>query len=251
MNKVGLIGASGLIGSHLLNHLINDDHFESIRLISRRPLFSNPNTSVQVPENTEEYPGGQAIDDQAVQKKNDTFSHPKVEVVIIDFDDLTAFEAALKGLSIVFCSVGTTRRKDPRPETYRKVDYDIPVNAARLAKKQNCEKFLLISSVGADSHSTNFYLKLKGEVEEIVRELQLPQVSIFRPSLLLGTRDEFRLGERLAQVLLPLFSWVIPSNYQPIEASEVAQAMIWEAKQSKHGFEILHYDDMKMAQKIE
>jgi uncharacterized protein YbjT (DUF2867 family) len=93
----------------------------------------------------------------------------------------------------------------------------------------------LVSSVGADSSSSNFYLRLKGEVEQAIEKMPIPYVGIFQPSLLLGNRNEFRLGERISQLIMPVFSFVIPSKYKPIAAKQVAKAMIREAIQDQKG----------------
>lgn len=151
-----IIGSTGLIGSQVLELLLNDKHFSSIKIIVRRPL---------------------------------SIDHPKARVVVIDFADDAAFKQAVSGSGAVFCAVGTTQQKvKGNKEAYRKVDYDIPVHAARFCAEAGVGQFLLVSSVGADSNSNNFYLKLKGEVEDAVKRMNIPSVSIFRPSVLLGKR---------------------------------------------------------------
>lgn len=207
-----LIGATGLIGGHLLNLLQNDIDFQRVRILVRRPL--------------------------AIQ-------HPKIEIIVLDFADENAFRAAIKGSEMVFCSIGTTQKKVQGDKTaYRKVDFDIPTLAARLCAEEGCAQFLLVSSVGADSKSGNFYLQLKGEVEDAVRAAGVASVGIFRPSMLLGQRQEFRLGERLGQMAMSLLSFLIPSHYKAIEAVAVAKAMLATAKNKKQGFTIYHYKEM-------
>lgn len=207
-----LIGATGLIGGHLRNMLQNDIDFQRVRILVRRPL--------------------------AIQ-------HPKIEVIVLDFSDENAFRAAIKGSEMVFCSIGTTQKKVQGDKTaYRKVDFEIPTRAARLCAEEGCKQFLLVSSVGADSKSSNFYLQLKGEVEDEVRAAGVASVAIFRPSMLLGQRQEFRLGERLGQVVMSFLSFLIPSHYKAIEAVTVAKAMLSISKTKKQGFEIYHYKEM-------
>jgi uncharacterized protein YbjT (DUF2867 family) len=155
-----IIGSTGLIGSYLLKHLKKHDSFSTIRLLVRRPV------------------------------QND---HPKVQVKLIDFNDHESFKLGIDGSDVVFCAIGTTQAKvKGDKEAYRKVDYDIPVKAARFCKETGCSQFLLVSSIGADSKSKNFYLQLKGEVEDAIKQISLESVSIFRPSLLLGNRKETR-----------------------------------------------------------
>jgi uncharacterized protein YbjT (DUF2867 family) len=126
-----IIGATGLIGSNLLKLLITDDNFKTISVLVRHPFESND---------------------------------PKVRVYIIDFSDQEAYRRALAGNDVVFCATGTTRKKVKGDMVaYRKVDVDIPVNASRICSESGCRSFLQPSSVGADSKSGNFYLKMKGE----------------------------------------------------------------------------------------
>ena len=162
-----LIGATGLIGNYLLEELLNDDYFDTVRILIRRPVDS---------------------------------THPKLEKKLVDFTDTESFRLSLEGSDVVFCAVGTTQKKVKGDKAaYRKVDYDIPVNAARFCKMNGCGKFILVSSVGANSNSSNFYLKLKGEVEDAVKAAGLRSVHIMRPSMLLGYRKEFRSGEKIGQ----------------------------------------------------
>jgi uncharacterized protein YbjT (DUF2867 family) len=189
-----IIGSTGLIGTHLLNLLINDPDYSTVRILIRRPV---------------------------------EFSHPKLEKKLVDFNDMESFRLALEGTEVIFCCIGTTMKKmKGDKEAYRKIDYDIAVQAAQLGKANGCEKFVLVSAVGADSNSRNFYLKLKGETEEAVHASGIESVYILRPSLLIGNRKEFRAGEKLATWLMPLFAFLLPARYRPVKASEVAKAMV-------------------------
>lgn len=193
-----IIGATGLIGGHLLDMLLNDASFTTVRILIRRPL---------------------------------AISHSKLEKNLVDFNDMESFRLALEGTDVIFCCIGTTMKKMKGDQAaYRKVDYDIAVNAAKLGKAKGCEKFVLVSAVGADSKSRNFYLRLKGETEEAVHHSGIESVYILRPSLLIGNRKEFRAGEKLATWLMPLFSFLLPAKYKPVKASDVARAMITAIK---------------------
>jgi uncharacterized protein YbjT (DUF2867 family) len=193
-----IIGATGLIGSYLLEQLLVDEYFSTIRILIRRPLDIN---------------------------------HPKLEKKIVDFTDAENFRLALDGSDVVFCSIGTTQKKvKGNKEAYREIDYDITVNAAKFCKLNGCETFVFVSSVGANSQSNNFYLKLKGEIEEAVNAVGLKSVHIARPSLLLGNRKEFRLGDKIAQWVMPIFSFLLPKKYRPVKAEDVARAMVKMAK---------------------
>src|SRR4249920_248078 len=120
-----IIGATGLIGGYLLEELLKDDHYDMVRILVRRPL---------------------------------ELTHPRLEKKLVDFADAESFRLALEGSDIVFCAIGTTQKKVKGDKTaYRKVDYDIAVNAARFCKMTGCSTFILVSSVGANSKSNNFY----------------------------------------------------------------------------------------------
>lgn len=213
-----IIGATGLIGSSILEFLLADPDYEKVTAIVRRPI------------------------DRA---------HPKLVVAVIDFHDKDAFRQGLVGSEVVFCAIGTTQQQvKGDKEAYRKVDYDIPVNAAMLSAELTVAQYLLVSSVGADKSSKNFYLSLKGEVEDIIRSYTIPYISIFRPSMLLGQRKEFRLGERLGQALMKALAFLIPSKYKAIEAATVAAAMVQQSKQQKRGVQLFHYQEMKQAAEI-
>ena len=209
---VTLLGATGLIGSHLLDLLVQDETIEKIYVPLRREM---------------------------------NFSHKKIESTVIDFANKKALCQMISPSDAVFCAVGTTIKKVGGDlELYRKIDFDIPLNAARCCLETACPHFLLVSSVGADSQSKNFYLKLKGETENALIALDLPALSIFRPSMLLGKRAEFRFGESVGQALMPLFSFLIPSKYRPIQARTVAQAMIQYSKKNLYGAHFYHFSEM-------
>jgi uncharacterized protein YbjT (DUF2867 family) len=210
-----IIGASGLIGSEVLAILKHDQEYETIRLIVRWPV---------------------------------TDSHPKIEMKLVNFEDYESLKLAIDGCDVVFCAVGTTQKKVKGDKlAYRKVDYDIPVNAARACLETKCEHFLLVSSVGANVQSNNFYLKLKGEVEDAIQKISIPSISIFRPSVLLGRRKESRIGEHIGQTLMKVVSPLLGgkrSKYKPIAAKDVAAAMIKAAKKRERGYHVYEYQDM-------
>lgn len=208
-----LIGVTGLIGSHLLNELLNDPFYDTVKILIRRPI---------------------------------ELTHPKLEKKLVDFNDSDSLLVAMSNSDAVFCAVGTTQKKvKGDKDAYRKVDYDIPVNTARFCKMTGCEKFILVSSVGANSKANTFYLKLKGEVEDAVKEVGLKSVHIMRPSMLLGDRKEFRLGEKIGKGVMKViaftFVWGM-RKYQAIPASNVAKAMLVVSKKNVEGFFVYEYD---------
>lgn len=211
-----VIGSTGLIGSHLIEILQKDNAFETVRALVRRPV---------------------------------SFSSSKVEMKLVNFEDHESVKLAIDGSDAVFCAIGTTQKKvKGDKDAYRKVDYDIPVNAARFCAETGCPTFLLVSSVGADSGSNNFYLKLKGEVEDAVRKSGVRSVSVFRPSILLGDRKESRPRERIGQAVMSFFAFVMLGSwekYRPIDAVQVAQAMAEAAKEGKPGTTVYEYEAMR------
>ncbi|MBB1284724.1 NAD(P)H-binding protein [Flavisolibacter sp. BT320] len=211
-----VIGATGLIGEHLVEQLQQNNAIETIRVLVRRPV---------------------------------QFRQSKVEVKLVNFADPESFKLAIDGSDVVFCAVGTTQKKvKGDKDAYRKVDYEIPLQAARFCAETGCQKFLLVSSVGANSKSNNFYLKLKGEVEDDIKLLPVKMIAIFRPSMLLGARKESRPAEKIGQVIMPIFSFLLAGSwrkYKPIHASDVAAAMIRASEQHDEGTYLYEYNRMK------
>tara|TARA_B100000242_G_scaffold51742_1_gene30939 strand:+ start:853 stop:1503 length:651 start_codon:yes stop_codon:yes gene_type:complete len=213
MNKtVALFGSTGLIGSEILKLLINDDDYETINVITRKKV--------------------------TVQSK-------KIKNYIIDFTNPDGYKKIIKKGDVVIASIGTTQSKVNFNKTkYRKVDYDILLNIAKVCKSNQASSFCFVSSAGANEKSKNFYLGLKGEIENSIMHLALKSCLIFRPSLLLGKRNEFRFGEIMAQKIMPLFSFLMKSNYKPIKATDVAKSIVSESKKVSQGNKIYHYSEM-------
>ena len=213
MNKtVALFGSTGLIGGEVLKLLINDDNYETINVITRKKV--------------------------TVQSK-------KIKNYIIDFTNPNGYKKIIKKGDVVIASIGTTQSKVNFNKTkYRKVDYDILLNIAKVCKSNQASSFCFVSSAGANEKSKNFYLGLKGEIENSIMHLALKSCLIFRPSLLLGKRNEFRFGEIMAQKIMPLFSFLMKSNYKPIKATDVAKSIVSESKKVSQGNKIYHYSEM-------
>jgi len=208
-----VVGATGLIGGLLLEELLNDPYFDTIRILIRRPL---------------------------------EITHAKLEKKIVDFDDNDSLLVALSNSNVVFCSIGTTQKKvKGDKEAYRKIDFDIPVKLARFSKMVGCEKFILVSSVGANSKGDNFYIKLKGEVEDVIKTISLRSLHIMRPSFLIGERKEIRMGEVIGKPLMQIFSFLIPKKYKAIQAKDVAKAMVTIAKKNDEGISSYEYEQIK------
>lgn len=210
-----IIGASGLIGNHLVEQMLADEYFGTVRVLVRRGL---------------------------------AFTHPKLQQVIANFNDFNDFKNKFGKGDIIFCCIGTTQKKVNGDKTaYEKIDHDIPVNAAQIGIDHGFKKFLIVSSIGANALSNNFYLRLKGKTEHAVKQFPFKSISIFRPSILLGKRREARPAEKTGQVFMQALSFLFAGSfkkYHPIKASNVANAMIAESKLSRPGVTILEYKEM-------
>ncbi len=207
-----VIGASGLIGSAIVHELIQNSTYSEIRIITRRSL---------------------------------QFQHELIKEVIVDFANSVDYKNSLEGCIAIYCAVGTTNKKvKGNKDAYRKVDYQIPVQAAQFAEELGIPYFTVVSSVGANDKSSNFYLQLKGEMESKISQFSISQIAIFRPSMLLGKRNEFRLAEKIASIMFPVVSFLFPSKYKPIQAQKVAKAMVQFGNHENKGIHILHYKEI-------
>ena len=212
MITITLFGATGLIGNEILKLLENDSGFEKINVVSRRPL-------------------------ELKSKKSNLY--------IIDFKNFNSYLNVIDGSDVVLAAIGTTQSKVGfNKKKYREIDFDIISNAVKACKEKNIKHFSFVSSAGADINNKSFYLKLKGEIEKEVQSQQLNSSTVYRPSLLLGDRKENRFGEKVAQIIIPLISFLFPNNYKPIKACDVAKAMVNESKNYGSGFKIYHYRDI-------
>lgn len=203
-----IIGASGLIGSELVQLLINDSRYDKINLLVRKPLAVN---------------------------------HTKINQIQVNFEKLEQQDVVAHD---VFCCLGTTIKIAKTKEAFFKVDFDYVVNTAKIAKSNNIAQFAVVSSLGADKNSTVFYSKTKGQMEESVSSLNFDLCAILRPSMLLGNRLEFRLGEKIGSFFMILFSFLIPKKYKAIQAHQVALAMIFVLNSNKRGVVILENNQL-------
>ncbi|RNI29862.1 oxidoreductase [Rufibacter immobilis] len=203
--KTALIaGASGLVGGHCLQLLLQSPRYNKVISIGRKTL---------------------------------PVEHPKLQQLTVDFDHLEKHRHSLIA-DDVYCCLGTTIKKAGSKENFRKVDYQYVVNLAKVTSGHFATQFLVVSALGADGGSSIFYNQVKGEMEQAVKALPFTAVHIFQPSLLLGDRQEFRLGEKAAEVFMKGFGFLFkgPLNkYRAIEARTVAKAMLEAAKQDGGG----------------
>jgi len=199
-----IAGASGLVGGHCLRLLLESDRYSQVISIGRRDL---------------------------------PLIHPKLDQQVIDFNNLEKYTRELVADDI-YCCLGTTIKKAGSKDAFHKVDYTYVAELARITASKNASQFLVVSSMGANAGSLLFYNKVKGKMEQYVKQQDFEAVHIFQPSLLLGEREEERTGEEFAtKVMKPLSSFMMGplSKYKPIEAEMVAKAMLYAASLNKNG----------------
>lgn len=212
MAKALVIGATGLIGKEVVKLLLEDPSYDQVNVIARKPL---------------------GIED----KKLHFFQN--------DFETLDAISGAF-AVDHVFCCLGTTMKKAGGKEAFMRVDYHYPIEVARRAKEHGATHYLLVTSMGANSKSKVFYSRVKGKVEEEIKKIGFAGLSILRPSLLLGDRNERRLGEDIGKVvmkLIPYFGKM--KNYRPILGKQVAVSMVKAATSPLPCFQILESGSMQ------
>jgi len=208
-----LAGATGLIGSHVLQLLLANDAWSRVVTVGRRPS----------PE-----------------------LHVKLEQRVLDLGELETV-SDLPHVDDVFCCLGTTIKQAGSQPAFRRVDHAFVLGIAHAGLHAGAKQFLLVSAIGADAASRVFYSRVKGETESAIRKLTFQSVQIFRPSLLLGERSEFRLGERIAMVVAPPLSLLLVGRlrrYRPIRAETVARAMVNLAREAPRGPNVFEYDAM-------
>jgi uncharacterized protein YbjT (DUF2867 family) len=206
-----LLGATGLVGGHCLELLLRDDDYYKVVSLGRRKT---------------------AREDA------------KLEEHVVDFERLEDYSELLRGNDL-FCCLGTTIKKAGSQAAFRQIDFTYVTESARIASENGTEQCLLVSALGADPRSSVFYNRTKGEVKEQVAKLPFHGAQIFRPSLLLGERAEFRLGERVAEKVMKVFSFLLVGSlkkYRPVHARTVAEAMIKVAKQQPAGVNVFESD---------
>ena len=195
MKTALLFGSSGLIGSNLLDNLINNNNYNKIKIFVRGlPSINNS----------------------------------KVEVIKTDFLDLETLKENLIGDDCFFC-IGTTHKDTPDKNEYRRIEYDLPVHLAKIAKFNSINNFIYVSSIGANPKASSTYLKNKGQAEEELKKIGFSNLSIIQPSFLVGNRKAFRISEALGipvMKFLSLFFLGGFKKYTPINVEIVVKAMI-------------------------
>lgn len=215
-----LAGGSGLVGHELLLLLSHLEQVQTVKALSRSPLGKIP---------------------------------PHIDNLILNFDNIENYKEALKA-SVFICCLGTTIKKAKSQEAFRKVDYEYVQRFAQIAADVGAQKLIVISAMGADETSKVFYNRVKGEMEKSLRSLSIPQIEIFRPSLILGERKEKRTGEEWAQRLSPYLNSVLVGpfkKYRAIKATDIAKAIAVATLNFNPGFYLYESDEIqKIADQI-
>ena len=195
MKTALIFGSSGLIGNELFKTILLNNAYSKIKIFVRK-----------IPE----------------------VNNPKVEIIETDFRNLEKYEDKINGDDCYFC-IGTTKKDTPDNNEYRRVEYDIPLSVAKIAKKNSINSFFYVSSIGANPNASSNYLKNKGQVEEELKKLNFPKLGIIRPSLLVGNRKSFRLGEVIFTPImntLTAFAFGSLKKYKPIKIENVVNQKI-------------------------
>lgn len=202
--KAIIAGASGLIGSSLLDILLNAQGFDEVLILVRKEL---------------------------------PVKHHKLKQLVVDFDQLQNYATEITGDAIFSC-LGTTMKKTPDLTVYRKIDHGYPLQLAQIAKQKGVAQYHMVSSLGANVNASNFYLKTKGQIEEELKQVGLTTLCIYQPSFLTGDRKEYRLAEKF---LVPLMTLLNPlligslKKYRSIAAQTVAMAMYKQSLKNQEG----------------
>jgi uncharacterized protein YbjT (DUF2867 family) len=221
MGKTAIVaGATGLVGGELVQCLLESPYYNHVIILVRK----------------------------ATNLKQD-----KLIELIVDYENLDAASIDFEN-AIVFCVLGTTMKIAQTKEAFRKVDYQYPLQLAELAQKHGAEQFHVVTAVGINPNSTIFYNQVKGQLEIALKQLNLPSLHIYHPSLILGNRKEFRLGERIGAVFMRVLSLVLVGGlrkYKAIHARTIAQGMMNASQKKQAGTHIYEYNEIsKFARKI-
>jgi len=212
MSGIALVaGGTGLVGNHLVNLLVKTKAFDEIKILVR---------------------------------KGSSFQMNGVSVIEVDYERLMDFDRFLMA-DVVFCCLGTTIKKAGSKEAFRKVDFDYPLELAKISLKSGARQYNIVTAGGANSKSMFFYNKVKGDVEKSLINLEFQNLNIFRPSLLLGNRNEKRLGEDIGAVVAKVINPILLGNvrkYRAIHAETVARSMLNISTKNQNSVHIFESD---------
>lgn len=208
--KLLMVGASGLVGSHVLDLALNDDRVEEITILVRKPINK---------------------------------THAKLQVHQVDFSKLSPNEPWWKADAVI-CTLGTTIRTAGSKDNFRKVDFEYPFIVAQYAKQNGTQAYVLNSAMGADPNSSFFYNRVKGDLEKSLKNLNFKSLTFVRPGLIGGKREEFRMGEELAKAVTKILSPILPKKFQMNHPQKIASAILEAAINRKDGIDIITSDQL-------
>lgn len=205
MKTACILGATGLVGNELLSQLLADNEYEKVRIFLRSEI---------------------------------TLTHPKLEKILINFDDPNLWNALVIG-DVLFSAFGTTINKAGSKEAQYKIDYTYQYQFAKAAANNGVKNYILISSAGANANAFTFYSRIKGELDQAVKQLPFKHIAILKPSFLDGDRKESRMGETIGIAVAKALSFIpLVKEYAPIHVSNVAKAMIKAEKTNQQSYRV-------------
>lgn len=209
-----ILGSTGLIGDILMHNLLASNCYSKIYAISRRPLG---------------------------------FEHPKMVNIVADYYSIDDYIKDLKVDHFYSC-IGSTKSKTPERDIYYQIDHDYPYKVSKYLINNNLTNICIVSSIGANSKSKNFYLKMKGDLERDIIKLAIPNTFILRPSLLLGKRGEKRLLESISSFVMSVLNVFLLGrlkDYRSIKAEDVASTMQKITTSQRKGLHIIQTEKIK------
>ena len=215
-NTAVIIGATGAVGNEILKEVLNQDYYNEVYILGRKSIERFPDNK-------------------------------KLEKIVIDFENLD-FDTDILNSSDVFAALGTTIKIAKTKENQKKIDLDYTVNFAKLCEGK-VKSFNVVSALGATSKSKNFYTSIKGKLEDELSKLDLGNLRIYRPSLLIAKRDDKRLAEEMFMKFSPIFKKILVGRfekYKPIEVAVLGKAIVKNAIDNKREG-VYHYSDFNLS----